>query len=144
MSKNIYQSMHRFFCWCHLSLMRRYLRLLYTRFHLWCIHGSVFVWSPDHTYGISRGPRLFGHQIPPLVYPGVRVCHSLIFISYMVYEIKACVTNPLILSPARLRCTYGAFLGNFGGWPYGATTAAVLQQFLFSLRRGTVQGTGKF
>jgi hypothetical protein len=23
------------------------------------------------------------------------------------------------------------FLGNFGGWPYGATTVAVLQQFLF-------------
>jgi hypothetical protein len=23
------------------------------------------------------------------------------------------------------------FLGNFGGWPYGANTAAVLQQFFF-------------
>jgi hypothetical protein len=23
------------------------------------------------------------------------------------------------------------FPGNFGGWPYGATIAAVLQQFLF-------------
>jgi hypothetical protein len=57
---------------------------------------------------------------------------------------KACVTNPSIPSPARLRCTYGVFLGNFGWWPYGATTAAVLQQFLFSRRRGAVQGTGKF
>jgi hypothetical protein len=36
------------------------------------------------------------------------------------------------------------FLGNFGGWPNGAITSAVLQQFLFSRRRGAVQGTGKF
>jgi hypothetical protein len=36
------------------------------------------------------------------------------------------------------------FFGNFGGWPYGATAAAVLQQFLFSRRMGAVQGTGKF
>jgi hypothetical protein len=46
------------------------------------------------------------------------------------------VTNPPIPSPARLRCTYGVFLGNFVGWPYGATTVAVLQQFLFSRHRG--------
>jgi hypothetical protein len=58
--------------------------------------------------------------------------------------ILACVTNPPIPSPATLRCTYGVFLGNFGGWPYGATTATVLQQFLFSRRRGAVQGTGQF
>jgi hypothetical protein len=51
---------------------------------------------------------------------------------------KACVTNPPIPSSARLRCTCGVFLGNFGEWPYGATTAAVLQQFLFSRRRGAV------
>jgi hypothetical protein len=38
---------------------------------------------------------------------------------------KDCVKNPPIPSPARLRCTYGVFLGNFSGWPYGATTAAV-------------------
>jgi hypothetical protein len=57
---------------------------------------------------------------------------------------KACVTNPPIPSPTRLRCTYGVFLGNFGGWPFGATTAAVLQKFLFSRCRGAVQGTGKF
>jgi hypothetical protein len=58
---------------------------------------------------------------------------------------NTCVPNPSIPSPARLRCTYGVFLGNFGGWPYGATTAAVLQQFFFfSRRRGAVQGTGKF
>jgi hypothetical protein len=58
--------------------------------------------------------------------------------------LKACVTNQPIPSPDRLRCTYGVFLGIFGGWPYGATTATVLQQFLFSRRRGAVQGTGKF
>jgi hypothetical protein len=35
------------------------------------------------------------------------------------------------------------FLGNFGEWPHDATTAAVLQQFLFSRRTGVVQGIGK-
>jgi hypothetical protein len=43
---------------------------------------------------------------------------------------KICVTNLPIPSPARLRCTCGVFLGNFGGLPFGATTAVVLQQFL--------------
>jgi hypothetical protein len=57
---------------------------------------------------------------------------------------KACVTNPPIPSPARLRCTCSVFLGNFGEWPHGATSAAVLQQSPFSRRRGAVQGTGKF
>jgi hypothetical protein len=60
-----------------------------------------------------------------------------------ILSIKACVTNPPIPPLARLPCTYGVFLGNFGGWPYGATTAAELQQFLFSRRRGAVQGTSK-
>jgi hypothetical protein len=57
---------------------------------------------------------------------------------------EVCFTNQPIPSPARLGCTYGVFLGTFSGWPYGATTTAVLQQFLFSRRRGAVQGTGKF
>jgi hypothetical protein len=36
------------------------------------------------------------------------------------------------------------FLGNFCECAYGATTATVLQQFLFSCRRDAIQGTGKF
>jgi hypothetical protein len=57
----------------------------------------VFVWSPDLTSGISRGPCfclvtwshiwyiqgsvfLSGHQISSLVYPGVRVCPVLWFV----------------------------------------------------------------
>jgi hypothetical protein len=36
------------------------------------------------------------------------------------------------------------YLGNFSGWPFDATTAAVLQQFHFTYHRGADQGTGKF
>jgi hypothetical protein len=59
-----------------------------------------------------------------------------VFTDRCILTTKASVTNPPIPSPARLQCTYGVFLGNFGGWPYGATTAAELQQFLFFTPQG--------
>jgi hypothetical protein len=36
------------------------------------------------------------------------------------------------------------FLGNFGEWPYGATTAAVLQQFLFHAARAPFKALASF
>jgi hypothetical protein len=60
--------------------------LLYTLFvcqatwsHPWYIKESVFVWSPYHTSGISRGLCLSGHPILPLAYPGPSVCLNLYF-----------------------------------------------------------------
>jgi hypothetical protein len=53
---------------------------------------------------------------------------------------KACVTNPPIPSPARLRCTCGVFLGNFGGWRAAPLLPQYCSSFFFSRLRGAVQG----